>query len=364
MRNDRKINSIQYLRAIAAILVVYHHCLKFIGHGSSSQTSFYYLKQFGAIGVDIFFVISGFIIAYVSMHLNGVDDAVRFLKKRFVRINPTYYVASIIALILRFISKPNTFVPVDELLMTLTIVPVFVTEAVTWKPILYVGWTLAYEWLFYMVFAVLIATSVNKKGLLLVSIFVVTTIVGLVFPINNSQYNFIANPLALEFCLGVLIALILSNKQTTLRATSYISSIIIGLVWYVIIILTGRGYNDFNHPTSINLISYLTRFLLWGLPSASIVFGIIFLEQNGGVKFNNKIMLLLGDASFSIYLIHTLFISFVNKFIDHLKFIPLDFLIIFSVISATIAGVVYYKLIESPMLRWFNSLLLKRTKKV
>jgi peptidoglycan/LPS O-acetylase OafA/YrhL len=96
-----KINSIQYLRAIAAILVVYAHSLNFIGNGNSIQANFYYLKNFGAIGVDIFFVISGFIITYVSYNLNGLNDFIVFIKKRFVRINPTYYFASTLALILR-----------------------------------------------------------------------------------------------------------------------------------------------------------------------------------------------------------------------------------------------------------------------
>jgi peptidoglycan/LPS O-acetylase OafA/YrhL len=69
-----KINSIQYLRAIAATLVVYVHSLNFIGNGNSNQANFYFLKNFGAIGVDLFFVISGFIITYVSDNFNGFKD--------------------------------------------------------------------------------------------------------------------------------------------------------------------------------------------------------------------------------------------------------------------------------------------------
>jgi exopolysaccharide production protein ExoZ len=73
-----KINSIQYLRAIAAILVVYAHSLNFMGGGDSSQSKFFFLKHFGAIGVDLFFVISGFIITYVSFDLKGYKDFVIF----------------------------------------------------------------------------------------------------------------------------------------------------------------------------------------------------------------------------------------------------------------------------------------------
>jgi exopolysaccharide production protein ExoZ len=80
-----KLNSIQYLRAIASILVVYCHAIDIqVYFGISRQQNFYYLQNFGAIGVDLFFVISGFIITYVSRNvLADIPSTKIFLQKRF-----------------------------------------------------------------------------------------------------------------------------------------------------------------------------------------------------------------------------------------------------------------------------------------
>lgn len=359
----KKINSLQYLRAIAAILVVYTHCLSFVGSGKSFQASFYHLKSFGAIGVDIFFVISGFIISYVSVTMNGVQDALTFIKKRFVRINPNYYIASLLALILRLISKPNESLPIDEIWMSIAIVPLFIPETGIWKPVLYVGWTLAYEWLFYFVFAILISVSIRQKRLLLIIIFFITSLAGVFLPFANIQYNFIANPLVLEFCLGVFIASLLIKTGGKINIYYPVFSIVTGLIWYVMIIIYGYGFYDAT-PTSLNLINYWNRFFVWGVPSAMIVFGMIFLEQQGKISCENKIFLLLGDASFSIYLIHTIFISFLNKFFNYVKFIPLDILVICAVVMGTIISVTYYKLVEVSLLQYFNSIFFKKQKKI
>lgn len=358
-----KINSIQYLRAIAAILVVYAHCLNFVGSGNSYQASFYRLKSFGAIGVDIFFVISGFIIAYVSTKLSGPKDTLGFIKKRFVRINPTYYVASILALILRFISKPHDPFPNEEVLKTITVIPLFDKGNMVWKPILYVGWTLAYEWLFYLMFSILLLLSVKRKNMTLVIVFAVTSIIGYLLPIDNIQYNFLTSAIVLEFCMGVIIASMVAQTKGNINSIYPWLALIIGLIWYGFIIRYGYGLYAEGKSNKIP-VYYWNRFFIWGIPSALIVFGVIFLEQNGKMSFNNKTLLLLGDASFSIYLIHTIFISFVNKFLNYVQFIPLDILVLCAATMGIIVSVVYYKVIEVPLLRYFNSIFFKKPSKV
>lgn len=358
-----KINSIQYLRAIAAILVVYTHCLSFVSSGDSYQASFYHLKSFGAIGVDIFFVISGFIIAHVSTKLSGPKDTLGFIKKRFVRVNPTYYVASILALILRFISKPHDPFPNQEVLKTITVIPLFDTGSVAWKPILYIGWTLAYEWLFYLMFTIVLLLSISKKNITLVTIFVITSVIGYLIPIDSIQYRFATSAIVLEFCMGVIIASILVHTKGNMNWLYPLLALVTGLVWYALIVRNGYGFYAEAKYARFP-VYYWSRFFIWGIPSAMIVFGVIFLEQSGKMSFNNKILLLLGDASFSIYLIHTIFISFVNKFLNYVQFIPLDILVLCAVVMGIIVSIVYYKLIEIPLLRYFNSVFFKKPNKV
>ena len=201
-----RLNSLQYLRAIAALLVVYSHAISFIGSGNSFQTNFYYLRSFGAIGVDIFFIISGFIIAYISNDFLGKNKTKKFLIKRIIRINPSYYLISIIALLLRFISKSEIKFPFEELVKTFTILPIFDYGEKFWKPILYVGWTLAFEWYFYLFYAILIFFKIRNKSIVIIVTFIILVLLGIIFPNKNIQYKFITNPLVLEFCLGVLLA--------------------------------------------------------------------------------------------------------------------------------------------------------------
>jgi exopolysaccharide production protein ExoZ len=80
-----------------------------------------------------------------------------------------------------------------------------------------------------------------------------------------------------------------------------------------------------------------------GIPSALIVWGAVFFEKGGVKCFNNNIVLLLGNASFAIYLVHTLVISFLNKFLYLFKFISLDVVVVLTLTISIIIGVFYYR---------------------
>ncbi|RYZ36844.1 MAG: acyltransferase, partial [Sphingobacteriales bacterium] len=85
----KKLCSVQYLRAVAALMVVHCHAIDLqMQLGTSWQQHFRYLQNFGAIGVDIFFVISGFIISYISRAEHGVAAAKDFMLRRWVRVAP------------------------------------------------------------------------------------------------------------------------------------------------------------------------------------------------------------------------------------------------------------------------------------
>src|SRR5258707_13134028 len=95
--NRPQLTSLQFLRATAAILVAYAHSIDLqMIYASSIQQNFYYLQNFGAFGVDLFFVISGFIISYSAERYKGARDASAFLIHRFKRINPVYYIATLL----------------------------------------------------------------------------------------------------------------------------------------------------------------------------------------------------------------------------------------------------------------------------
>jgi hypothetical protein len=192
--------------------------------------------------------------------------------------------------------------------------------------------------------------KIKNKSLFLIILLSILSIIGLLFPFDNIQYNFLTNPIVWEFCLGVLIARIyrLGIKS------KYIQEILLltGIISYFLMMLYGSGVNFEARASGYD---NLIRFLFWGVPSGFIVFGLVFIEKKYSY-FNNRFILLLGNASFAIYLIHTIFISLVNKFFLVIKFIPLDLVIIFSVIISAILGILYYLTIEKKLSKYFNQL--------
>jgi len=355
-----KLNSIQFLRAVAALLVVYEHSMDFQMHfGKSAQQNFYYLKGFGCIGVDLFFVISGFIITYVANKYNGIDEGLHFLGKRFYRINPVYYIASILYLgvtLLQFgLNKANIFYTIigmtNSFLDTLLVIPI--TDNVnSFKPLLIVGWTLSFEWFFYILFFSLILLNVKRKTILLPTLILILVIIGQLGKFEDLRLQFITNPIMLEFVLGVIICQLYINKIkiSTWMATTGLAA---GLISYGLLIRFGYG-DVWYFLNAINGEASLNKFLIWGIPSSAIVFGCIFLEKNRYLSglFSNRLSLLLGNASYSIYLIHYIILNILTTlFIKFHFYWQGDIMIWLQLVVATAIAIVFYKLVEKPLLK-------------
>lgn len=236
-----KLNSIQVLRAVAVLMVVIFH---FNDH-----------FQAGRGGVDLFFVISGFIMATV---MPG-KQAWPFFKARVRRIIPTYWAA----MGLLFLLHPH--VPDMARLMS----SLFLLPGTSF--ILYPAWTLVFEFTFYFGCALFLAWG--RWALLLIP---AAFIVQAIWP--NPASGGMIHPLMLEFAAGVLIAHLPKRF-----GWAFVGASLIG--WFAL-----NGHH---------------RVISYGIPSALLVYGALGLEE----KFANwRFPVLMGDASYSIYLIHWPFV--------------------------------------------------------
>lgn len=172
---------------------------------TSFQENLFYLQNFGAIGVDIFFVVSGFIISYISRNESGPAAAKDFAKRRWIRIVPAYYLASIIFFCLLTLGNHFKF-DIFQVIKTITILPLFDYGPTIWDPVLAIGWTLGFEFLFYILNVLLILPPVIKKDLWLILVIVALILLGIFLPWNNLQWRFVTNPMIAEFAFGVLVA--------------------------------------------------------------------------------------------------------------------------------------------------------------
>lgn len=315
VRLQNKIESIQVLRFFAAFSVMMVHLPVF---------------EFGIWGVDIFFVISGFIMMYVTE-----NNEKFFLLKRIFRIVPLYWILTLGVFVLAiFIPEVlnNTTANTAHLIKSLFFIP-FDKNGTGHFPILFLGWTLNFEVIFYFLFS-LSLVFFKENRMIACSIFI---IIFLVFNKVFSEKNFIfetyANDIFIEFIFGMILFTIwkrYKNKIST-NLTNHFICLTILLVSIFIL-------NYYNFSRSIS----------YGLPS--LILAIYFLFFLNHLKFP-KILVSLGDASYCIYLLHPYIIQFFYKILEINEYdiiIELFFTLIISII-VFIISLLIYKFIEFPI---------------
>ena len=352
-----KLSSIQILRGIAASLVVFLHIL------ASMDTYYHYsiisnypaLAAFLESGVDVFFVISGFIMFAVTQNKFGQGYAWTFIKKRAFRVLPLYWAFTFfyVTLLLLIPSAFNTSsFDLLKLIQSLFFIPHFNNSGDV-MPVVSVGWTLNFEMYFYVCFAIALLLS-KKVGLFIALIIIV---LGLVIQhisgVNHVAFSIISNSLILEFLMGVLASIIYfklySNKAKLSIALNRKKIHVFGSIILLLLIVYWVVLYKF-------FISFqLPRFILWGLPSVLLLIAFISFEP---LIKNWKGGVFIGDISYSLYLIQVFTLPVVIKIAMLTSFNSLLFIIFvgccqyaISIISASWS----YKLIEIPTTKYLNS---------
>ncbi|MGL4609213.1 MAG: acyltransferase family protein [Trueperaceae bacterium] len=360
----RTIHSIQALRAIAALLVVAAHVEAAFRDspevaGIPWISQFAGLSGFGGVGVDIFFIISGFIMVYVGVPYFRKENTIQdFLMRRILRIYPIYWLVSLFLVGLAtlktilairagqsFAESLDFDLQWHRLLSAISLFPTY-NELGDIQPILGVGWTLSFEVFFYLVFT--LALSIGFRWTLSVVIATFSLLVFIPWPIGNSALgNFFTDGILLEFPMGMLLgyAVVLGKRPARWLL---MSCFVLSLVGYVIGILLQA---DFSH-----------RYLFRGIPSTLLVFSLVFWEICFGLRVP-AFLVKLGDASYATYLVHTIVISYlvfpIIETITLLQQINVEILGIFTFLIATFIGLMVYEVFERPLqgwlMKWYKS---------
>jgi peptidoglycan/LPS O-acetylase OafA/YrhL len=222
-----------------------------------------------------------------------------------------------------------------------------------YNPLLRLGWTLSFEWLFYLLFFLLIVCKVRHKTFYLVGIIAMLVISRSIFQPHDFRFQFITNPILLEFLLGCIVSYIYSTVKQ-IPADIGFTCLLIGIASYIYLIINGFGLLYY-HGATLNGYMSLNRFLFWGIPSSLIVAGCVILEKNGQFVrlWNNPFVLLCGNASYSIYLVHTIALNLLILLYKKTGyFLPADLMIWFQIIIAVAVSIFFYKLVEKPLLQY------------
>jgi peptidoglycan/LPS O-acetylase OafA/YrhL len=341
----KKIQNIQALRGVAVMLVVVLHLWTVENKYGGLQTILPDILQFGMFGVDLFFVISGFVMVTVTRgKFRNSKNALTFLYHRFARIYPTYWFYSLAVLVV-FLIHPswvnsNSGNQVD-------IIRSFLLLPAQTIPLVMVGWTLIHELYFYLVFFfILLFIPEQKMPVALFSWGLVIVVVHSLYPANSPTLKVIFNPLTLEFIGGCFLAILYHKYPLTARA-----GILLALSLAVAALSLYAYYFYHGITGEVEPLQWW-RILIWGVPALLIIYFLINAERNGYVA--GAYLILIGNASYSIYLSHILTLNVVGRVWsifsvdsigDNLVMLPLLFVLVISV------GIGSYFFIERPLAR-------------
>ena len=342
-----KLLSLQVLRGVAASFVVVHHvALAHMSYGGgASWITRSGLGQLGACGVDLFFVISGFIMMYTSGTERGPMAAKAFLVRRAQRIFPLYWTWTTLLLVLWKMKLLFTHTQYSNLYILNSYILWPLPHGATFHPILDPGWTLTLEIFFYLVFSVTILfNSRSSLGILVICGLFSSLLLGHLFPSASSLHYVLANSLLMEFGLGILAAYLLQTIQA--RKLSSLRR------WLLVAALLSTGIAALLLSAHFGQPQHL-RFLVWGLPCFLILLGTALLR----LPHTATSFIYLGDASYSIYLGHFLMVVVYATAVKKQLlpgWLPADTAIL--LVSAAIIALssLGFGLIEQPQLRWLS----------
>ncbi len=332
-----QVASLQALRAVAAIMVVLFHLHVYtipqvLGTGQGLTPAF----AMGYSGVEIFFVLSGFIMMLVHRHQFGQPQhAPAFLMKRIERIYPFFWVILALVIAGRFATE-GTLPSVSEALRAVFLWPT------AGAPIIEVAWSLTFEMMFYIVFSLLLLNL--RLGMVVGALWFGACAVAAVYGYQGWGHDLILSAYNLLFLFGICASLGVPYVPAELA----LPLLLAGIVLFLTVGLS-EAYGGVVWHTGL-------RTVLYGLGAAAIVTSLVVLERAGRLKVP-RLLVFLGDASYAIYLVHITAMTLVVKVllaagIDRLG-APLTAALV--LLGALVAGSLAHLLLEKPILRWLRA---------
>lgn len=330
--------SVQILRGVAALLVVALH-LNVSLHdiegriGRSAIANFASWYEFGGIGVDLFFLISGFVMAFTMSQYAG--RAGSFMRQRFLRIAPLCYVVSgVWILILVLADRPLSAAGIFSGITFLPILPTYT------EPTFRVLWTLSFEFAFYMLVFLTLSLRLGPKHLFFITCAAGTFGFAVNLPLPLMRW--LTHPVLLEFCLGIAAFLMWENRiwsRQSLRIGASVGAALLvsEALWLPLI--------ETNPTWVIEGLSVGRRLIFWCVPAFFLLN--FLLEWKPSPSRTTRAAQAVGDASYSIYLTHLIAVYAITEFVP----LPPDARWLLGFICSVLLGLAVYRWVERPLVR-------------
>lgn len=319
-----RLHAIQYLRAIAALAVVYSHATQ--GYAPYEAV----LPYAGVFGVDIFFVISGFIMVWIA---RDTDRPVAFFVNRVRRVVPLYWFFTLLLALIMLVLPSvmdNASLEIGALVQSLLFFPHWsATHPGEPWPLLAPGWSLNYEMYFYLLFAASLFLRPTWRVAFIIGMITLVYAAALAIGGDSALSSFLLETIVFEFALGMLLALAFKRGLRLPPAAGW-GMILLALAWLLV------------DPQWIHILRY-------GIPALLIVAGCLYLNLG-----ENKLGVLLGDSSYALYLSHIFVLGVLRKILPPFlgdSTVSAWLFVVIACLICVVAGIVVHVVIDNWLLR-------------
>lgn len=338
----RTIESLQWLRCLAATLVVIYHVEVQLFRLNGDHVN---NMGFGAAGVDLFFVITGFIMVYVTQKRPPSFGG--FMLRRAVRIVPLYWLFTCAMLGVLLVAPAllhSSQFDAGHVISSFLFIPYGHPVLGPARPLLVPGWTLNYEMFFYVLYGAFLFLALPMR-IAAIGAVLTALIAAWLAGVPSALVAFYGEPIVLEFIAGMLIAYLYFEKdRLPLR-------VITG------VLLAGAAVSAAAIQNGISEQS--ERAIYWGVAAACFVLAAVFVERTYGWP-DSPLLRHLGDASYSTYLSHLFVITAITLAVRKTGTFALLGTMgtrAVMVVSALAAGSAIHRFIERPMIDAAGALL-------
>ncbi|MFW6024401.1 MAG: NAD-dependent epimerase/dehydratase family protein [Dichotomicrobium sp.] len=340
-----RLDSVQVLRALAALTVVVGHTLyEARAFDPSGSYNWVLATETWTAGVDLFFIISGFIMMWTFGHRFGEAGAASdFMSRRLSRIVPPYWIFTALMVMATFVVADRlesaVFTP-DHAILSFLFIPHMAPQGGI-HPILSVGWTLLYEMFFYATFAFVLLMQKGLGLAVLFGVFVLAHVLSLyTMMLPQALQVFWADAVMFEFFLGIGFFFIQQNG-------------VLGPVRLILLLLFCAAALLAAWWTGI---LWESRLYYFGIPALAL-FALVYACLPRSPARGVAALVMIGGASYTLYLSHPFTLEAVKMLLEPLQLGPdmaVPVYLAMAVSAATGFSLVSYRILEHRLVRWLS----------
>jgi len=352
LSKKHQIEGLQIWRAIAVSLVAALHVMQI--SGASSSVAMVRFGNLGMFGVDIFFVISGFILGLTALRASSGEprfESLNFIARRILRIFPLYWIVLLFPL--------TRWLRSNEMSAFSFLDSCFLLPGLSYPHIYLViglAWTLIFEMVFYYVMTVFLRITIRHAVRNTIAALILFVVVGQFLGISRPGLVIVMNPILLEFVMGNITAIMFQRFGR--HRTAGVAILVVGILAAGLLTFYVRT-NVAVEQNVLGGANLLPRVGTWGIAAWLLVSGVVFWgpRVRSGL---GKLLVAVGDGSYSIYLTSAISTEMIARLMARIPLAglrngPIVLRAGITLVGVVLTGMVCFWFVETPLTRWLNT---------